>query len=314
MDLKEIRYILAIAKYKNISHASKALYITQPSLTKYLQNLERNLNGKLFNRIGNEYTPTYLGERYIHYVTQINEVKVQWEKEYYDIMELNNGRLTIAIPLMRSSCIIPDTLTIFKRQYPNVKVNIKEDIHSIEENIYLSNEIDFAIFCSDTVNPDFEYIKLGKEEIVLILSKEHPLAQSGIPKEGCRYPWIDLKNFADDSFVLLFPDQNTGKAALQLFSQAEIDPDILLHTRNNEVAIQLANKNMAVAFAPESYLKQMENSLDSTVCFSVGIPKTEIILIAAYRKGKYLSKYALDYLKIIKNYLDSEALISELTN
>ncbi|MGB8455530.1 MAG: LysR family transcriptional regulator [Anaerocolumna sp.] len=306
MDLKEIRYILAIAKYKNISYASKALYITQPSLTKYLQNLEHNLNGKLFNRIGNEYVPTYLGERYIHYVTQINEVKEQWEKEYLDIMELNNGRLTIAIPLMRSSCIIPDTLTTFKKNYPNVKVNIKEDIHSIEENVYLSNEIDFAIFCSDTFHADFEYITLGKEEIVLILSQNHPLAKTGISKEGCHYPWIDLKKFADDSFVLLFPDQNTGKAALQLFSQADIKPDILLHTRNNEVAIQLANKNMAVTFAPESYLKQMAYSLDSPVCFSVGMPNTEIVLMAAYRKGKYLSKYALEYLDIIKKYLSTD--------
>lgn len=307
MELKEIRYILEIAKHKNISHAAKALYITQPSLTKYLQNLEHNLNGKLFNRIGSEYIPTYLGERYIHYATQINEIKYQWEKEYHDINHLNHGCLTIAIPLMRSSCIIPDTLTTFRQLYSNVKVSIKEDIHSIEDNVYLSNEIDFAIFCSDTLNPDFEYITLGKEEIVLILSKDHPLAQSGIQKEGCRYPWVDLKEFANDSFVLLFPDQNTGKTALQLFEQSQIEPDILLHTRNTEVAIQLANKNMAVTFAPESYLKQMSISNHSLACFSVGSPNTVIQLLAAYRKGKYLSKYAMDYLEIIKDYLNSDS-------
>lgn len=307
MDLKEIRYILAIANYRNISHASKALFISQPSLSKYLQNLERTLDGKLFNRIDSEYVPTYLGERYIHYASQIYEVKTQWEKEYHDIMQRNDGRLTISIPLMRSSCIIPDTLAQFKQQYPNIKVNIKEDIHSIEDNVYLSNEIDFAIFCSDNLNPDFEYITLGKEEVVLILSREHPLAGSGEKKDGCHYPWMDLKKLAKDSFVLLFPDQNTGKTALNLFQMADINPNILLHTRNTEVALQLAMKNMSATFAPESYLKLISGKENPPLCFSVGNPNTEIELLASYRKGKYLTKYANDYLTIIKAYLAEEA-------
>ena len=67
MELKEARYILAIAREKNISKAAETLFISQPSLSKYLKNLEQQLGTRLFDRIGSSYHPTYLGERYIHY-------------------------------------------------------------------------------------------------------------------------------------------------------------------------------------------------------------------------------------------------------
>lgn len=67
MELKEARYILAIARHKSISKAAEALFISQPSLSKYLKNLEQQLGTRLFDRIGNGYFPTYVGERYLHY-------------------------------------------------------------------------------------------------------------------------------------------------------------------------------------------------------------------------------------------------------
>ena len=53
MELKEARYILAIARHKSISKAAEALFISQPSLSKYLKNLEQQLGTRLFDRIGN---------------------------------------------------------------------------------------------------------------------------------------------------------------------------------------------------------------------------------------------------------------------
>ena len=58
MELKEARYILAIARHKSISKAAEALFISQPSLSKYLKNLEQQLGTRLFDRIGNGYFPT----------------------------------------------------------------------------------------------------------------------------------------------------------------------------------------------------------------------------------------------------------------
>ena len=54
MDLKEAKYVLAIAKHKSISRAAESLFISQPSLSKYLKNLEQRLGSPLFNRVGSQ--------------------------------------------------------------------------------------------------------------------------------------------------------------------------------------------------------------------------------------------------------------------
>ena len=85
MDLKEARYILAIAHYKSIGKAAKALFISQPSLSKYLKNLEQQLGSPLFSRLEQGYIPTYMGERYLYYAEQIAAFGQEWDQEYEDI-------------------------------------------------------------------------------------------------------------------------------------------------------------------------------------------------------------------------------------
>ena len=75
MDFKELQYILCIAKNNSISKAAKELYISQPSLSKYLQNFERKLNIKFFDRAGNNFILTYAGETYIRYAKEILRIK-----------------------------------------------------------------------------------------------------------------------------------------------------------------------------------------------------------------------------------------------
>ena len=58
MDFKDLTYVLAIAKYQNITKAAESLYITQPTLTKFLQNLEKQLGQKLFKKMGNRFLLT----------------------------------------------------------------------------------------------------------------------------------------------------------------------------------------------------------------------------------------------------------------
>mgnify|MGYP000448957433 CR=1 FL=1 len=85
MELKEARYILAIARHQSIGKAAESLYISQPSLSKYLKNLEERLGAPLFSRHENRYYPTYMGERYLHYAEQIVACGDEWMQEYDDI-------------------------------------------------------------------------------------------------------------------------------------------------------------------------------------------------------------------------------------
>ena len=62
MELKDIDYLIAVAKYGNISKAAESLYISQPALSKYITGLEKRVNLPVVNRIGNRVVLTYAGE------------------------------------------------------------------------------------------------------------------------------------------------------------------------------------------------------------------------------------------------------------
>lgn len=116
MDFKELSYILCIAKNQSITKAAKELYISQPALSKFLQKIESETGIKLFHHINNQFTPTYAGECYLEYANRIMTIKKNWDDELHKLLSLNNGQLTIAFPLFRSYCVIPDTLPVFKKR------------------------------------------------------------------------------------------------------------------------------------------------------------------------------------------------------
>lgn len=65
IEIKDLKYVSAIAKYESISQAANELYITQPSLSGYLKNLENRMGLPLFQRIGKRMVLTYFGECFL---------------------------------------------------------------------------------------------------------------------------------------------------------------------------------------------------------------------------------------------------------
>lgn len=301
MDLKEARYILAIAKNKSITKAAEELFISQPSLSKYLKNLEQELKIKLFDRINNKYLPTYIGERYVHYAKKIVNYGDEWSSEFDDITTHDNGRINIAIPIMLDTSIIQPTLTTFHQKYPHVKLNIMEEVNFVAEHTLEDHSIDLTFYNVHEFPRSLDYQVLLTEEIVMIVSKNNPLSALGEEKEGFCYPWINLKLFENENFILLYPDQNTGGIALKLFDEYNMSPNVLLHTRNSAMSINMAIQGLGIAFAPESYYRCMDHD-DSSVCLSVGKKRIETSLIAAYMKNRYMPQYVNTYISIISDY------------
>ena len=199
MNIHELNYVLCIAKHQNMTKAAQELFISQPTLSKHLGKLERELGIKLFSRVDNCYIPTYAGRRYMEYASGVLELTRDWEKELADLRSQNDGELNVAFPLMRSSCMIPRILPAFRRIHPNIRLNFLEETYAIQERLLTDSRIDFAIFSDGSLNPKLEYETLGHEEILLAVSPDHPLARkvrSTVCKDSS-YPQVDLSELAN---------------------------------------------------------------------------------------------------------------------
>ena len=300
MDFRELQYVAAIAKHQSLSLAAEELGVTQPTLTKFLQQQESELGFPVFQRIGKRFYLTYAGERYLDYAGRMLRLKQEMDRELNDLNQLQKGRLAIAYPIIRSSYMVPATLPAFHRQYPGVEVVLYEEPSTVLEELLITGKADIAIFNHPIKNPHLDYEILSREEIALAVPKSHPLAQKGRWRTGCRFPWIDLKRFEQDSFIIHLPDQRTGQIARQLFEEYKMSPPIALQTRSIEGAVRLVGSGFGLCFVSESHLKYIYTQ-NQPVYFSIGKPSTVIELVVAYRKGSYLPQYAQDYIQIVRS-------------
>lgn len=301
MDFKDLTYVLAIAKYQNITKAADSLYITQPTLTKFLQNLEMELGQKLFRKLGHRFVLTYTGERYVAKASEILTLKKELDLEMDDIIKNSRGALKIAFPTMRGTYMLPCTLPVFNERFPNVRIDILEARSSLLEGMILNSEADLAFFNLPVKSPDIDFEIISHEEVLLVMPASHPLSGRGIQKEGCRHPWIDLGLLAEEPFIMQIPGQRTRQTVDQIFKEYNITPKIKLQTSNIPAAVMLAANGYGCCFVTETHLKYVRPA-EKIACFSVGSPCVTVDFVAAFRRGSYLPSYAREYIKIVKDF------------
>lgn len=301
MDFKELNYIIAIARYQNITKAADSLYITQPTLTKFLQQQERSLGQKLFKKLGNRFVPTYAGERYVARAKEMLNIKKELDHEMGDIARNNEGALKIAFPTMRGTYMLPCTLPIFHSLYPNVKLDIMEAHSNLLEGMILNGDTDLAFFNLPVKSQDIDWDIISHEEVLLVLSASHPLAGAGVVRQGCKYPWMDISLLEQEAFILQTPGQRTRQTVDILLKNCGFTPYIKLQTGNIQASVELASKGYGACFVTETHLKHI--GLESKLAyFSVGDPCTTVDFVAAFRRGSYIPYHAQEYIKIVRDF------------
>lgn len=301
MDFKDFQYILAIGKYGNITKAAEALYLTQPSLSRFLQNMEGELGQPLFKRMGNRYIPTYIGERYMERAREILHIKKELDQEVSDIVKNDVGLLKIGFPAMRGTYMLPCTLPIFRSLYPRVKIQIREAKSDQLNDLILEGDIDLAFYNYVEKSPNIAYDIISHEELLLVISKKNPLCQKGKVIANAKYPHMDLKFLKDQNMIMQIPGQRTRQLVDRILHEEHIEPNIVLETSNIQAEADLVCHNYGIAFITETHLKHM-NLNDQLQCFSIGHPKTTVDFVAAYRQKSYLPYHAQEYIKIVRDF------------
>jgi DNA-binding transcriptional LysR family regulator len=308
MDFRELQYVVSIAKQQNITRASEEVYVSQPTLSKFVQNLEHYLGQPLFRRVGNRFLLTYAGERYVEKARAMLAMKKELDQELQDILKKDIGELKIAFPIMRGNYMLPCTLPVFRREFPRVKVNVQEANSAVLEDMILDGEIDLAFFTLPIRHPDVTYEIINHEEVVLIMNRDHPMAKEGIKKPECRYPWMDVRKLKDEEFIVQRPDQRTRQIMMdEIFHNAGFQPRITMEIRNILASVELAASGYGMSFVGETHLRHIPLKT-KPACFSVGshgpkkIPGTTTSFVAAWRRGIYLPNYAQRFIAIVKEF------------
>ena len=171
MNSKKLKYIITIAELKSISKAANELFISQPSLSSILSNLEKELGVTLFNRSTSPLSLTYAGEKYIKIAKEILSLESNLKKELFDISNMKKGKLTVGIPSVRGTHVLPLILPKFKEKFPAMEIHLIEGDSNYLEECLFSGKVDLVLTSLPTNHKKINCELLYEEKIMLACKK-----------------------------------------------------------------------------------------------------------------------------------------------
>lgn len=253
MNLKQALYLRTIAEEGGITAAARKLYISQPSLSQMLRQLEEEAGLPLFDRAGSPVRPTYAGECYLRAAARMLHAQDTLETELQEIRREDRGRVRLGISLQRSVYLLPRVLPRFIRRYPHVSLVLREAGSADLEQLVLDGEVDLALASTEAVCPGLDYRLLQRETVGILAGAGSPLAAALPPGAA-----ISLEDALGSPFVSLKQGHNVRVIQDRLFQALGRRPQILLETDSQETARQLTLSCGCCMLCTDSYLDRSE--------------------------------------------------------
>lgn len=275
MTPDKLNYLLILAEEQNITRAAKRLFITQPTLTAYINNLEKNLGVKLFDRSHNPIRPTNCGKLYIDQMQKL-VAEEQLLNEKVRKLDTEQSEIKIGIGQVHSQLWCPDLITLLLKHYPFLNVQVKEAQELELLEMLKDNKIDllFGHLKVDMVN--FCFHELCEEKLILAIPENlmpklilEQTAPDEIEKNSPDHPLL-IEPEMLSSLPLIEPSSAQGLYLnlKQIMQQYHINPVRTIQTANMITAGSLIKKGLGyMYFSPVIFTKvQVENPKEIFYC------------------------------------------------
>ena len=174
MDFR-LKVFYTVANRLSFTKASNELFITQPAVSKHIQELEEYYKIKLFNRNGSKITLTVAGDVLLKHTKNIFEVYRDIDFDMSTLISQRSGLLRIGASTTISQYIIPPLLARFHQKLQNIKVSLLNGNTEQIENALLQQEIEIGIVEGQSKNKSIKYTEFLKDELVLVCKSSNPL-------------------------------------------------------------------------------------------------------------------------------------------
>lgn len=178
MEIRVLKYFLTVAEIGNITKAANSMHLTQPTLSRQLQDLERELGQKLFVRGSKSVTPTPEGMVLRRRAQEIMELVEKTENEFFSIKDDVSGDIFIGAGETKTIKLIADVMKTLQKKYQKIKFHIVSgDSEDLSEKLD-KGILDFCIFIEPFVPDKYNYINLSEKDTWgILLRQDDPLAK-----------------------------------------------------------------------------------------------------------------------------------------
>lgn len=287
MELQQLRYALAVADTGNFTRAAERSFVSQPSLSQQIINLEGELGHKLFHRLGRRAVPTEAGSAFLARARRILEDVDNATREIRDDPTFGRRIVVGAIPTV-APYLLPPILERCREAHPNLVVHAREDFRAPLCRAVVDGELDLALVSLPVKDPQLSVEPLFTEPLLLVVHRNHPLA---------RKPEVFAEDLVDQTFILLGNSSSLTLQVQRFCGDHNFEPKIGFRCSQIRTVKSIALLGLGVSILPQVARSSEDKGLVYRQ-LSGPAPQREIALIRHLQR--YQSKGAEAFLAIMR--------------
>lgn len=219
MEMHQLEYVLAVARFNNFTRAAEEIKISQSSLSQQINKLESELGTNLFVRTTRSVQLTPAGTEFLKYAQRILSEVDDARRSVQDYVSIVKGDLSLGTLAVIGNYNLPNLIKSFQNSFPGIKMRIVEDQCDDLLAMLHSSRIDIAFVQSIKPNPQFIFHPLTQDIMVAVVSSNHPLANRVS---------VDIKELKNETFILTPPSSGHFQDFHAACLTAGFEPQIIL--------------------------------------------------------------------------------------
>ncbi|MCA6064491.1 LysR family transcriptional regulator [Thalassolituus marinus] len=275
MDLRALRYFLAVAEQGSFTAAAQQLHTAQPAVSMAVRKLEDELGLTLFHRNERRVTLTDEGLVLLPHARQILQGVADAELAMHELHGLQQGEVRIGISNMLGSYYFPPILMAFRERYPGVRLSVVEAGTRAIQRMIMEGEIDIGVVVADAPPAELESRCFLRDQMMAIVPDDHALAQ----RKAIRFD-----EFFDEELVLFKQGYFHREVIDRLCAEHGLQANIGFETNLLALIRQIVKQGFAITTLLPMVIRD-----DPQL---VAVPFTQPVwldLSIAWRRGGYLS-------------------------
>ena len=290
MDFDQLNSFLEVAKHSSFSKAAERCFRTQPAISSQIRALEEEVGAKLFDRSGAKVQLTAAGKAFQAYAEEALRSLKSVKTTIAEMERTPRGEIVVGANEATCLYILPEVFADFKRQYPKVSVSIQRAETAKTAESVVDQTVDFGVVSMPVKDARLAALPIHHDELVLITSPMHPLAQLSHARleEIAKYP-------------LLLPKLGRTRDAIDaVFEEARLKAHVSMELDSSELLKRFVAADVGVGFVAKSNISD-EVRAGTLAALSFVDPPISRDLALVYRKDKALSRAARAFMEIAVN-------------
>lgn len=244
-ELRQLRHFVAVAEHLHFGRAAQALHISQPPLSRSIQDLERRLGATLLARTRRKVELTPEGARFL---VEAKRLLAQLERALLEVGTMAagaGGRLRLGFVSLADFGVLPELLKAFKAARPGVSLALREMLSPEQAAALEAGELDLGLLLPPVAG-DLEHLVVQRERFVAALPARHRLAR------GARR--LAVRELAEEAFVMAPREIAPGlhDIVALLTARAGFSPRVAQEAIQMQTVVSLVSSGLGVALVPAS--------------------------------------------------------------